>query len=523
MKNYVVTGSLLFALVLWSTPVHADGNMEKRFADYAKTAQTFYKLTARLYAAQQKTTPLVTEISTRQTKLDELEKILATKNFAAFNDPKNPPRSSMAYDGGWYSDSYSTGIRQPINYGTPRIERVELQKTVVNFDAEGRPTLKTFALFAADKSEKTYRVFVNCLEHDKQELFPLVEILLGKTDSKTTRWFYDYGADGFKYVEYSSYQNYLDKTLHDIFALKESDGRSQVYAFAHYYDYGMATARQTAETESAITPEAVNRAYIPILDQLAPDIENEIAYAESSNSYLVKMSAALAEEISAKEEEIRVSRTADEISQREKERRRILGDTYDSLLTQIKKAGDVKTLEEFQDLVASVETLDDVRSVLADKPISYPAQSTAEFATAKAASYTSPWTTHVRGYGVCDDQAMHAAAFLRTLAKKGKIAKLYLARYGYKSPDGLETAHTAVVIQLPRSGKKPGRWQYFTNDFFSARTFSSRDAAMKESSRHVGYDPDKLKDVRYREITTDGAWLYNDQSSAKLDPFLQGE
>ncbi len=77
-----------------------------------------------------------------------------------------------------------------------------------------------------------------------------------------------------------------------------------------------------------------------------------------------------------------------------------------------------------------------------------------------------------------------------------------------------EALHALVVFQ-----DKKDQWHYYSNGEFSTKTYRSGGEATTAVAIGIGYlHPESLSSIKTREITLQGAWIYNRDEAKKLRP-----
>ncbi len=448
-----------------------------------------------VYHTQQETIKyFVKKIGEQKKELQRLEKMLTTDDFRGLEEQS------------WRIDGISVSL--PIA-STCRDESKEIRKFSCNINSEGFPeiTETDFSFAQPDTKKRSYQIFfyteLTASFCGSNKAYKIIE----KSGDSEYRIFLDIDGDSFK--------ERFDHALHqagfsfDTFILANEDTVIESYRFPANH--------RSFETpyKDDITPDKVNATLSPILDTVWDEIAKQVKETQDWREQLQEMSSGLKQEISAKRREA-------EQAKRTQRDRGILGLTYEPIPSKsfenFNSQSDHNRRQALLEEYKSMRSIKDLRRFLLNNPITYPREGTTEKRTALMQEYASPLTTHVRGYGVCDEQAMHVAPGLSVLVKKKVLKSAFLVSYGYQDPRTKKKSfHAIAVYQLPnKSGHE--RWQYFSNGIFSSKIYSSREKAIKDSAIRVGYKPTKLIQVKSKRIPTIGNWVYDDLASSKLGP-----
>lgn len=180
------------------------------------------------------------------------------------------------------------------------------------------------------------------------------------------------------------------------------------------------------------------------------------------------------------------------------------------------------TPEEFTYMMDQVTSFDALRQLIEASGVHYPEKwamteqvTTKEFDLAFGISYGSPFETHARGYGLCDELALYVLPGLLNIPT---IKEVYLVQVGgmimRKDTHRREASYHSFV--LFRQGKE---WGYANNLTIVEEGFASReDAALHVARTIVGYSREVPLTFTQRRVTSLGNWLTDTTEAETIKP-----
>ena len=174
---------------------------------------------------------------------------------------------------------------------------------------------------------------------------------------------------------------------------------------------------------------------------------------------------------------------------------------------------------EFNDLVASVRTLDDLDLLFREYPIEYPDKETCQYDFAFANLYTAPLDTFNARFGVCDEQGMARMPFLINIKMMGELNKILLVEFRpeiepeeseFTLHQDLPPGHTVTIFQ-----NRWGLWGYTSNDQLVKPYAQSKERILGELNTQLGYQYVKVWE---REFDDFGPWLFDSNQSVLHRP-----
>jgi len=481
MRKFMVCFALMAIIFAGS----ANGAETANYVDAKKVSGDFYQMLVDYYTDQRAVRYLVHDVRGLRNKLDALEEILITEDFDKFVEPR---RNGDAIELVAIRTGPNSIFATNIYLYEQNVAPLRFTEMIGSFDDRGVPSI-TSNDFEEMSTGVSYLVDIHYMRRNGQvRVNPMYEII--QIDGGKIRSFVDYNADGFS----------ADRDPSDFRREKRDKFKFERYDYSLYDDSTLYLADNSFGR--SISAQAVNQTFIPIVMMLDVKLRSQ---KDNLHQFVVRL------------EEMKRVLTADLIAKRRLVRERkeffnnqlTLGRTYSPFMMMLRDNSVIEGYKDFLKYVKSLDSLDDLRRIYSQNSIVYPSRQSRDFTEARNNHYASPWTTFKRGFGVCDELAIYAAAFLVSLMEKGVVDEVVLASYGYVKSDGKRSYH-AIVLFHTKAG-----WQYISSKYFS-RVYKTRLAALRDSSLGVGYDADHLLDVSYRRVTSLGSWVHNDLASKRF-------